>query len=143
MENKLHSIINGLQHVGIPVSDIRVSEAFYSRFGFKNVMQSTFTIADEPGICIMMKYKEIILELYQMPASLLGEIKTRKNGHVDHVAFDVDDIDEVFALLKNESFDVIEEQPMFLVSFWGNGCKYFNILGPDQEKLEFNQIIKN
>jgi lactoylglutathione lyase len=25
--------------------------------------------------------------------------------------------------------------------FWKNGCKYFNITGPDGERLEFNQIL--
>ena len=45
-----------------------------------------------------------------------------------------------FNLLKSSSFKVIEEQPVFL-PFWSNGCKYFNILGPDGERLEFNQIL--
>ena len=37
-------------------------------------------------------------------------------------------------------FKVIEEAPVFL-PFWKNGCKYFNITGPDGERLEFNQIL--
>jgi lactoylglutathione lyase len=28
------------------------------------------------------------------------------------------------------------------LAFWSKGCKYFNILGPDGERLEFNQILK-
>ena len=27
------------------------------------------------------------------------------------------------------------------LSFWKNGCNYFNITGPDGERLEFNQIL--
>ena len=27
------------------------------------------------------------------------------------------------------------------VMAWKNGCKYFNVLGPDGERLEFNQIL--
>ncbi len=34
--------INHIQHIGIPVTDISVSEIFYERLGFKNVMSSTF-----------------------------------------------------------------------------------------------------
>ena len=40
MENLVPITINRLQHVGIPVSDIVVSEKFYLRLGFEKVMQS-------------------------------------------------------------------------------------------------------
>lgn len=88
----------------------------------------------------MMQQNQIIMELYQLPESDLAGIRNRKDGHVDHVAFDVSDVDQAFAMLKEASFQVIEDQPVFL-PFWKNGCKYFNILGPDGERLEFNQIL--
>jgi lactoylglutathione lyase len=87
-----------------------------------------------------MKLNDMIIELYQLPENELKEIRDRNNGHIDHIAFDVDDIDETFEVLKAASFNIIEEQPVFL-SFWKNGCKYFNITGPDGERLEFNQIL--
>jgi lactoylglutathione lyase len=34
----------------------------------------------------------------------------------------------------------MEDKPVFL-PFWKKGCKYFNILDPDGERLEFNQIL--
>lgn len=132
--------LNHIQHTGIPVSDIKISEAFYERLGFKNVMASTFEYNNDMGKVAMMKLNEIIIELYQMPESELKEIRNRKNGHIDHIAFDVDDIDTAFDELKKEAFNILEEQPVFL-SFWKNGCKYFNITGPDGERLEFNQIL--
>lgn len=141
MENQIATIINSLQHVGIPVSNISVSETFYARLGFKNVMLSTFMIDGEAGTCIMMKNKEVIIELYQMPDKQLQEIRARKNGHIDHIAFDVDDIDKTFLILKEAYFTIVEQSPVYLPSFWKKGCKYFNILGPDGERLEFNQIL--
>lgn len=142
MEDQLSISINKLQHVGIPVTDITRSVAFYGRLGFKNVMQSPFTFDGETGTCVMMQLKDIIIELYQMPAKQLEEIKLRKNGHVDHVAFDVDDVDAVFDTLREDgSIKILEHAPVFL-PFWKNGCKYFNIEGPDNERLEFNQVIK-
>ena len=140
MEKQLQDLINHLQHIGIPVSDIAASEAFYNQLGFSKVMQSTFDEEGESGTCIMLKNKNLILELYQLPDKKLNEIRERKNGHIDHITFDVDDIGLTFNLLKSSSFKVIEEQPVFL-PFWSNGCKYFNILGPDGERLEFNQIL--
>jgi catechol 2,3-dioxygenase-like lactoylglutathione lyase family enzyme len=141
MKEQFAIAINHLQHTGIPVTDILVSENFYKRLGFSNVMQSSFLMDGETGTCIMMKNNTVIIELYQLPAKKLDEIRIRKDGHIDHIAFDVDDIDATFTALKNASFPVIEEAPVFL-SFWEKGCKYFNITGPDGERLEFNQIIK-
>lgn len=132
--------LNHIQHTGIPVTDITVSETFYESLGFKNVMATTFQYNGGTGNVAMMKMNDIIIELYQMPEAELKEIKQRKNGHIDHIAFDVDDIDAAFRELKEASFNVLEEAPVFL-SFWKNGCKYFNITGPDGERLEFNQIL--
>ncbi|HBL76959.1 MAG: hypothetical protein A2W90_00670 [Bacteroidetes bacterium GWF2_42_66] len=67
-------------------------------------------------------------------------IKQRKDGHIDHIAFDVSNIDETFELLKNEGFTILEDSPVYL-NFWEKGCKYFNVLGPDGERLEFCQIL--
>ncbi|MFY9154268.1 MAG: VOC family protein, partial [Prolixibacteraceae bacterium] len=92
------------------------------------------------GKMMMMKLNQIIIELYQLPEDDLAEIRKRKDGHIDHITFDVSDVEETFQILKDSSFEVIEENPVFL-PFWENGCKYFNILGPDGERLEFNQIL--
>ena len=141
MHDHLPIVINHLQHTGIPVTDIKHSEAFYKRLGFANVMEAGFTQNGEPGTCIMMQNNSVIIELYQLPARQLQGIRDRKDGHIDHIAFDVDDIDSTFSLLANAGFTIMEPAPVFL-SFWEKGCRYFNILGPDGERLEFNQVIR-
>ncbi|MFT3935242.1 MAG: VOC family protein [Chitinophagaceae bacterium] len=141
MKETIANAINHLQHVGIPVSDIAVSKSFYESLGFKSVMEAPFSMEGETGICVMMKLKTILIELYQLPSTKIAEIKQRKDGHIDHIAFDVDNIDEAFTLLKEASFYILEEEPVRL-SFWDKGCRYFNILGPDGERLEFNQILR-
>jgi catechol 2,3-dioxygenase-like lactoylglutathione lyase family enzyme len=133
--------INHLQHVGIPVQNLVRSETFYEKLGFSNVMSSEFRFNGEKGNVAMMQNGSVIIELYQMPPAELAEIKTRKDGRIDHIAFDVNDIDTCFQTLKNAGFEIIEKQPVKL-DFWAKGCKYFNISGPDGERLEFNEIIK-
>ncbi len=140
MEKQVSNLINHLQHVGIPVTDVTISEAFYNRLGFAKAMQSVFQDDGETGTCVMMKNGKIIIELYQLPERKLKEVRERNDGHIDHITFDVDDIDLAYNTLKNASFHVIEEKPVFL-PFWENGCRYFNILGPDGERLEFNQLL--
>ena len=140
MERSVHLSIRGIQHVGVPVTDIKRSEAFYEKLGFINVMKAPFDMNGEKGTAVMMQRDNMIIELYQLPEKELEEIRTRKNGHIDHIAFDVPDIDTTFAAIKDAGFNVIEEKPVFL-QFWKNGCKYFNITGPDGERLEFNQVL--
>lgn len=132
--------INHIQHIGIPVTDLNVSETFYRKLGFENVMASQFNHDGSTGNVAMMQSGEMIIEIYQLPEVALNEIRNRKNGHIDHIAFDVDDIDEAFKDLQQSGFQIIESSPVFL-PFWKNGCKYFNISGPDGERLEFNQIV--
>jgi len=103
-------------------------------------MSAGFDFDGGKGSVAMMQQGSIIIELYQMPEKELAEIKSRKNGHIDHIAFDVSDIDEAFIAIKNAGFSVIEDAPV-LLPFWKKGCKYFNITGPDGERLEFNQIL--
>jgi catechol 2,3-dioxygenase-like lactoylglutathione lyase family enzyme len=140
MESAINLNIRAIQHIGIPVTNIKASAAFYGKLGFANAMEKPFTHNGEQGTCVMMKRASMIMELYQMPASVLPEIAARKDGHVDHVAFDVSDIDEAYATVKAGGFNIIEPEPVYL-QFWDNGCKYYNITGPDGERLEFNQVL--
>ncbi|MFC0181512.1 lactoylglutathione lyase [Pseudarcicella hirudinis] len=132
--------IKKIQHIGIPVTNLERSEIFYKSLGFENVMSSSFEYNGGKGEVAMMKSGEVIVEIYQMPEKELEEIRQRKNGHIDHIAFDVEDIMVVFDKLKTADFIVLEPEPVFL-PFWEKGCKYFNILGPDGERIEFNQIL--
>jgi catechol 2,3-dioxygenase-like lactoylglutathione lyase family enzyme len=140
MPASINLAINHLQHVGIPVTNLYVSEAFYNRLGFTNVMEAPFQHEKGEGRCMMVQRDNIILELYQMPEEILKTIRSRKDGHIDHIAFDVSDIDETFKVIKESGFTMVETSPVFL-QFWKNGTRYFNIIGPDGERLEFNQIL--
>lgn len=132
--------INRIQHTGIPVTDLSRSVAFYEKLGFLPVMNSIFQYHGGTGNVTMMQQNDMVIELYQLPDSDLPEIVNRGNGHIDHIAFDVTDIDEVFRELTLNGFTIMEAGPVFL-PFWENGCRYFNITGPDGERLEFNQIL--
>lgn len=132
--------LNGFQHLGIPVTDLVRSIAFYRRLGFEPVMHSAFDMNGDKGNMAMVQRADMVIELYQFPPAELAEIKTRKDGHIDHMAFDVSDIETTFEWMSREGFAPIEKAPVFL-PFWKNGCRFFNIAGPDGERLEFNQIL--
>jgi lactoylglutathione lyase len=140
MGKLLENNFKGIQHVGIPVTNLQRSVQFYQSIGFDNVMEGQFDHNNEIGNARMMKRSATVIELYQLPESELAEIRNRKDGHIDHLAFDVSDVDKAFLDLKEAGFQISEKQPVPL-NFWENGCKYFTVIGPDKEKLEFNQIL--
>jgi len=39
-----------------------------------------------------------------MPEAELESIRSREDGHTDHIAFDVDDIEDLFAKMKEAEF---------------------------------------
>ena len=63
-----------------------------------------------------------------------------RNGAVDHVALDVTDIEAVFAEIKEAGYPMLDEEIQFL-PFWANGVRFFTILGPNREKVEFSQML--
>ena len=131
---------NGIQHIGVPVTNAERSMAFYEKLGFERVMDRPFEYQGMAGRCCMMQRGGAIIELYQMPEFELEGIRRRGDGHIDHVALAVSDIEKAFAELKAAGFEIAEDEPATL-AFWENGCSYFTVIGPDGERLEFNQIL--
>ncbi len=133
--------VEGWAHLGIPVTDIVRSQQFYENLGFEPVMQCHIGgEKEEERIYItMMQLRSFIIELYQLLPNDLPGIRERKDGHIDHLALDVDDVEAaqreahtegcVFATEKTEDLPI-----------WEKGCRYFIIRGPDGERVEFNQI---
>jgi catechol 2,3-dioxygenase-like lactoylglutathione lyase family enzyme len=138
----LEGNFKGIQHLGIPVTNLETSVSFYTRLGFKRILASTVEVPEENDriMVAFMEQKDIVIELYQVTLQARKELITRKDGHVDHIAFDVEDVDKAFTELKEANFEMVEDKPVFL-NFWERGCKYFAVRGPDGEKLEFNQIL--
>ncbi|MEZ4969580.1 MAG: VOC family protein [Flavobacteriaceae bacterium] len=138
----LQDNFNGLQHLGLPVSNLKASVKFYESLGFKRIMASHVDVPEENDsiLVAMMERQGVIIELYQVTKKDMAALKSRKDGHLDHIAFDVTDIEKAFNELKEAGFTMVEDNPVFL-SFWEKGCKYFAIRGLDGEKLEFNQIL--
>lgn len=119
---------DGVQHLGIPVSDIDKTIEFYKSLGFKPVLLTENKAANER--VAFLQLGNLIIEAY-------GNKETeKKSGAIDHVALDVKNIDALYEEICKEGHKVIEGKVMSL-PFWENGVKFFTILGPDNEKIEF------
>lgn len=132
--------VKGFQHLGLPVTDLARSQAFYESLGFRPVFGTTLRLDGQEIPMVMLDLKGFILELYQLPAPDLEEIRARRDGHIDHLALDVADIDRAWEAAQAAGLQPLEDAPVFL-PFWEKGCRYFTVRGPDGEKVEFNQIF--
>ena len=132
----------GLQHLGVPVTNLRASVDFYTQLGFQRILATLVDVPEENDTVhvAFMEQKGVTIELYQVTKKELSALRSRKDGHVDHIAFDVADVNKAFEELKAAGFEMVEDKPVFL-NFWDKGCSYFAVRGPDGEKLEFNQIF--
>lgn len=132
--------VKGFQHLGLPVTNLARSQTFYESLGFRPVFGTTLRLNGKEIPMVMLDLKGFILELYQLPAPDLEEIRARRDGHIDHLALDVADIERAWEAALAAGLQPLEDAPVFL-PFWEKGCRYFTVRGPDGEKVEFNQIF--
>lgn len=63
-----------------------------------------------------------------------------ESGAIDHLAIDVTDVEAAYRLAQEQGYEIVSDGVEFL-PFWNNGVKYFILLGPNRERIEFNQYL--
>lgn len=134
--------LQGLQHIGLPVTDLERSKMFYARLGFLEVMRTDLPRTTEPVRVSMMQHERLTLELYQLEPEERRQIARRTDGHIDHLALDVLDIEQAYQEICAAGLEVLEDPAPVFLPFWDHGVRFFTIRGPDGEKVEFNQILR-
>lgn len=122
----------GLQHIGLPTSDIEATVAFYKGLGFTVALRTTNEVTGEA--VVFLQLKSVMIETYQT-ASAAG-----KAGAIDHLAIDVTDVNAVFADVRDGGYVLLENEVQQL-PFWKQDVRFFTILGPNGEKIEFSQKL--
>lgn len=85
--------IKGLQHLGLPVTDIDKSKKWYTEIlGFNLMYETIMNNGNEVTKVAFIGLNGFAIEMYQLSGKELDEIKSRGHGHIDHIALDVDDI---------------------------------------------------
>jgi len=138
----LQGNLQGFQHLGLPVTDLERSKAFYRDLGFEEVMRTALPAQDEAIQVAMLRKDDFTIELYQLAGQERREIATRHDGHIDHIALNVLDIEKAYAEITAAGLEVLEEEAPKSLPFWTRGVRFFTVRGPDGEKLEFNQILR-
>lgn len=130
---KLTDYITGIQHIGIPTNDIQATKDFYHSLGFTTELET-----DNNGEKVaFLRLKNLVIETYQNGQAAM------RSGAINHLAIDVKNIDEVFSLVKSLDVEMVDKSVNSL-PFWENGVRFFTIVGPNRERVEFcekNNII--
>ena len=120
-------------HIGLATNDIEATARWYvEELGFELI--GDFVSPD--GIPIkFIRNRDITYELFQPTEGAAAP------GKIDHYCFDSDDIeaDYRFCVEKGYPFDTdgIQDLP----TIWERGARYFKILSPTGEAIEFCQIL--
>jgi len=116
----------GIQHIGIPTNNIEETIAFYEQLGFHVALQTK----NEDEAVAFLQLNNLVIETYENKSAVM------QAGAVDHIALDVKNIDALFEVVKAKHFQLLDEQVNSL-PFWEHGVRFFTILGPNKEKIEF------
>lgn len=120
--------MTGIQHVGIPTNDLDKTIAFYQRLGFVVAHQTVNEKANEK--VAFLQFGNLTIETYENHAATLC------SGAIDHVAIDVKEVDKLYEEIKAVGFHILNDSVQYL-PFWEKGVKFFTILGPNEERIEF------
>lgn len=137
----LQDNLEGIQHLAIFSTDVNRSREFYEKLGFKVKLVEQVPEEPAPIKVVFVELHGLTLELVEFSGDKAKQIGARGDGHIDHVALNVKDIDKAYTELTVNGFKALEENAPSYLHFWKNGTRYFTILGPDGEKVEFSQIL--
>jgi len=127
---EIKDFCTGVQHIGIPTNDIEKTKEFFEILGF-SVAYSTVN----DGVKVaFLRLGNLTIETWQNGQAVMA------CGSIDHIAIDVKKIEELFQMVKNKGFEILEGHVCSL-PYWEHGVKFFTIAGPNKEKIEFCEML--
>ncbi len=129
-----------MQHIGIIVPDAEQCAKWYTEHsGFKEKAEFF-----HEGSRVKFVYSEdtgVLCELIQRP---LGSDDAKRafltGGWIDHIAYEVENIEKEFETAKAEQLEIIEGI-VEIPGFWEAGFQYFLVRSPGGEKVEYCKVL--
>ena len=122
-----------LGHIGLGVNDIEATVAWYvDVLGFE-VIGSFESPAGEP--IRFLKSGDLVYEIYTPN----GGVATP--GKIDHLCFESAEIEADYAFCKAQGYTFEAEGIQSLPTVWENGVRFFKIMSPCGEAVEFCQVL--
>ena len=120
-------------HIGLGVNDLDASVKWYMDvLGFE--LTGAFTTPQGEPVRFL-KSGDLVYEIF----TPVGGVDAP--GKIDHFSFESDDIEADYAYCVAQGYPFEEEGIQCIPTFWKNGIKYFKIMSPTGEPVEFCQIL--
>ena len=84
---------------------------------------------------VFMKFNHLMLEIWDSDGAV------HKTGAINHISLNVEDADGAYRAAKEAGYQMKESEVQHL-DYWQHGIKYFNIVGPNDETIEFCEVVK-
>ena len=122
-----------LGHIGLGTNDIEATVQWYLEvLGFE-IIGDFKSPAGEP--IKFLKRGDIIYEVFQPIGGAAAP------GKIDHFCFESHDIEADYAFCKEKGYTFEKEGIQELPTVWKKGARYFKIMSPSGEAVEFCQIL--
>lgn len=135
--------LQSVQHIGIPCKDIELMKEWYKEvLGFEIVHEKVIGNNEENTKVTFLKLGDIIIETYESSTPVA---RTKKHGRIDHFAINTVDIDAAYSECISKDVWIENENEtknkQIKSDLFGDGAKYFDILSPNGERIELNQLM--
>lgn len=121
-----------LDHIGLAVTDLEASKNWYCDvLGFTVI--GHFYEGDAPVYFI--QNGDTVYEMYE------DALVDAARGKIDHISFVSRDIEADYAYCKSQGYAICTNGIEDIPTFWEKGCRYFKLLSPTGEQVEFCQIL--
>ncbi|TCC96064.1 VOC family protein [Pedobacter hiemivivus] len=124
-------MINKVHHIAIICSDYEVSKAFYTEILGFTVIREVYRAERQSYKLDLAVNGVYAIELFSFPEPVKRPSRPEAAG-LRHLAFEVDDLEEVIARMKNKG---VEAEPIRIDEFTDK--RFTFIADPDQLPIEF------
>lgn len=125
-----------LDHIGLAVTDVEASAAWYQKVLGLQVKgcfanpngKNTYFLTTADG--------SVTYEMYQDDT-----LSADAAGKIDHISYVSTDIEADYRYCTDAGYKICTDGIEGISYFWEKGCRYFKILSPTGEQVEFCQVL--
>ena len=124
-----------LDHIGVMCVDSEKNAKWYmEELGYK--LLGKFKSSHGDYYTWFVTNGNVTYEIYQK-----ADMDPAIQGKVDHIALTSDDIEADFKYCTEHGYTISTKGIEAIPSRWEHGCRYFKVVSPCGEQIEFNQNL--
>ncbi len=124
-----------LDHIGIACTNAERDANWYMDvLGF--TLKGKFRSAGRKYYTYFVQNGSTVYEIYQR-----DDLDEKLQGKVDHIAYVSNDIEADYRFCVEAGYQICTDGIESIPDRWENGCRYFKIVSPTGEQIEFSQNL--